>query len=455
MTEPTALLIDDEPDILELLSMTLLRMGINCHTASNVSEANQKLEKNTYDFCLTDMRLPDGSGLEIVEKIQHLPQEIPVAVLTAHGNMETAIEAMKLGAFDFVSKPVDLSNLRNLVTRALKVNSSQSKQNQFAGGRQFIGSTDCVQRLKQTILKVAKSQAPIYVHGESGTGKEMVARLIHKNGPRTDGPFIAVNCGAIPSELVESEFFGHKKGSFTGASQDKEGLFQAANGGTLFLDEIADLSLSMQVKLLRAIQERAIRSIGSDQEVNVDIRIISASHKDLKALVKDGHFRQDLFYRVNVIEVDVPALRERRDDIPELTNYFLERLAERNNTTKPSITEAALAKLKSYSFPGNIRELENMLERAVTLSVDASIDVADIKIDQSESYHIPQETTVEDIPSLPRRGNKPLEEFLEEVEKNTIMEALAETKGNKTAAAHLLGISFRAMRYRLKKLGLE
>lgn len=449
MTQPLALLIDDEPDILELLSITLLRMGIDCHTAANVEQAKAHIDKQIYQLCLTDMRLPDGDGLELVDYIQEKQPDTPVAVITAHGNMQTAIEAMKLGAFDFVSKPVDLTNLRNIVNNALKVNANDKQTQTHQGTREFIGSTDIIQRLKQLILKVAKSQAPIYIRGESGTGKEMVARLIHKNGPRKEAPFIAINCGAIPAELMESEFFGHKKGSFTGAQSDKEGLFKAADGGTLFLDEIADLPLSMQVKLLRAIQERCIRPVGSEKEEPVNVRILSASHKDLAKLVQEGEFRQDLFYRINVIEVDVPPLRERKQDIPALVEYFVDRLAQRNQMEPPQLSKQALEKLQSYSFPGNIRELENILERAITLSFEDKIEADDIQLTQ------PHAQDAGNKESLPSRNNLPLEDFLETIEKQEILKALESTGGNKTAAAEMLGISFRAMRYKCKKLGID
>jgi two-component system response regulator PilR (NtrC family) len=449
MKQPLALLIDDEPDILELLSITLLRMGIDCHTAANVEQAKNHIDKHKYHLCLTDMRLPDGDGLELVDYLQQKQPDTPVAVITAHGNMQTAIEAMKLGAFDFVSKPVDLNNLRNIVNNALKVNSSSKATAPMQGAREFIGSTPIIQKLKQLILKVAKSQAPIYIRGESGTGKEMVARLIHNNGPRKDAPFIAINCGAVPAELMESEFFGHKKGSFTGAQSDKEGLFKAANGGTLFLDEIADLPLNMQVKLLRAIQERSIRPVGAEKEEPVNVRILSASHKDLAKLVQQGEFRQDLFYRINVIELEVPPLRKRKEDIPELVDYFLRRLAQRNQTSVPKLSTKGLEKLLSYDFPGNIRELENILERAMTLTLGDTIEAEDIMLSNS------QQSKAEPLDSVPTRNNLPLDDYLEAIERKEILAALAETDGNKTAAAEKLGISFRAMRYKCKKLGID
>ncbi|WP_144395503.1 sigma-54-dependent transcriptional regulator [Pleionea sediminis] len=449
MTQPIALIIDDEPDILELLSITLVRMGIRCETALNVADAMQKVDNQNFNLCLTDMRLPDGDGLELVQYIQNKQPDVPVAVITAHGNMQTAIDAMKLGAFDFLSKPVDLSNLRNIVSNALKVNPEPSGETEDTGEflKEFIGATPNMKHLKTLILKVAKSQAPVYVKGESGTGKEMVARLIHNNGPRADNPFVAINCGAIPSELMESEFFGHKKGSFTGAQTEKEGLFKAADGGTLFLDEIAELPLAMQVKLLRAIQERSIRPVGSEKEVSVNVRILSASHRDLNELVDKGQFRQDLFYRINVIEISVPPLRERKADIPELVDSFIDRLAKRNQMPKPQITEAAINALYEHSFPGNIRELENILERALTLNTGESLDVDDLLLMGSNSAQ-------GDL-LLTDRKDQPLDEYLESIERAEIIKALDQTGNNKTAAAELLGISFRTMRYKCKKLNIE
>jgi two-component system response regulator PilR (NtrC family) len=448
MTQPQALLIDDEPDILELLSITLIRMGIDCDTAPNISQAKAKIDNNNYNLCLTDMKLPDGDGLELVTYLQNKRPDTPVAVITAHGNMQTAIEAMKLGAFDFISKPVDLSSLRNIVSNALKVKPSEKQSSKTSPtlSQKFIGETDNMQRLKQLILKVAKSQAPIYIRGESGTGKEMVARLIHSNGPRSDAPFVAINCGAIPTELMESEFFGHKKGSFTGAQSDKEGLFKTADGGTLFLDEIAELPLNMQVKLLRAVQERSIRPVGSEKEHPVNVRILSASHTDLSEMVEKDSFRQDLFYRINVIEINVPPLRERVADIPALVDYFVRRLAERNQIIPPSIPDAVIKKLQQYHFPGNIRELENILERAITLSLDETLNANDILLSQSNSSQ-----TSDGI----ERNGMPLEDFLEDIEKTEIAKALEQTGGNKTAAADLLGISFRTMRYKCKKLDID
>jgi len=452
---PLALIVDDEPDILQLLGITLSRMDINTQKAETLTQAKQLLEVHDFDFCLTDMRLPDGDGIDLIKYIQANYNQLPVALITAHGNMETAIDAMKAGAFDFLSKPVDLTALRNLIKNALKLNKPPpTKKESLAESttkmkKQLIGDTDVMKALKQTILKLARSQAPVYINGESGTGKEMVAKLIHQKGPRANKPFVAVNCGAIPSELMESEFFGHVKGSFTGAVSDNKGLFQAAEGGTLFLDEIAELPLPMQVKLLRAIQEKSIRPVGSDKEIGVDTRILSASHKNLLSLVNQGDFRQDLFYRINVIEIKVPALRERKADIPKLTQYLLEQLSAAHNIEINSVSDEALLALSQYDFPGNIRELENTLERALTLSSGESISAEDLSL--------PSAITSNGIPSsdLSLRNQQPLDEFLADIEKNEILNALEETKGNKTKAAKLLGISFRAMRYKLEKIGYD
>ncbi|MFP5344673.1 MAG: sigma-54-dependent transcriptional regulator, partial [Gammaproteobacteria bacterium] len=362
MIPHTALVVDDEPDIRELLQLTLGRMNIATHAAPNLAEARALLGQQHFDLCLTDMRLPDGNGIELIAYIQRKAPETPVAVITAHGNMESAVAALKAGAFDFVSKPVDLHVLRNLIASALKLATPAQPETQ-----NLLGDSAPMETIRATIAKLARSQAPVYISGESGSGKELAARLIHGQGPRRDAPFIAVNCGAIPEQLLESEFFGHKKGSFTGAVADKPGLFQAAQGGTLFLDEVADLPLYMQVKLLRAIQEKAARPVGAQKEIPVDVRILSATHKDLGALVKQGSFRQDLYYRINVIELHVPALRERAEDIPLLAGHLLQRLATQSGTPPATLTPRASEALCRYPFPGNVRELENILERALTL----------------------------------------------------------------------------------------
>ncbi len=458
---PLALIIDDEPDILQLLGITLTRMGIDTLKAENLKQAYQHLNNNQFDICLTDMRLPDGDGLELVEYIQKNYPELPVALITAHGNMEIAIDAMKAGAFDFLSKPVDLSALRNLISSALKLNSPKQK---LAKGSQkskklLIGDTPVMLQLKQTILKLSRSQAPVFINGESGTGKELVAKLIHYKGPRSECPFIPVNCGAIPSELMESEFFGHKKGSFTGSIQDKKGLFQLADGGTLFLDEIAELPLNMQVKLLRAIQEKSVRPVGGDSEIAVNVRILSASHNNLLELVENNEFRQDLFYRINVIELTVPPLRERVDDIPKLADYLMNQLSVLHGVENTYLSAAAIQRLKSYPFPGNIRELENILERAITLCLGEEIQVDDLNLGQFGNKTENLTTVSEDIPDqyhdAPTRDNLSLDDYLEKIESIEIINALKQSNGNKTQAAKLLGISFRAMRYKLKKLKIE
>ncbi len=450
-----ALIVDDEPDILQLLGITLTRMNIDTVKAETLTQAKELLKQKQFDFCLTDMRLPDGDGIDLIKLIQRDYNQMPVALITAHGNMETAIDAMKAGAFDFLSKPVDLNSLRTLIKNALQLNvtadkkSNKTSQSKVKLKKQLIGDTPVMRELKQTILKLARSQAPVYVSGESGTGKELVAKLIHHKSPRHDKPFVAVNCGAIPSELMESEFFGHVKGSFTGAVADKKGLFQAAEGGTLFLDEVADLPLAMQVKLLRALQEKSVRPIGSDKEFPVDVRILSASHKDLLQQVEQGNFRQDLFYRINVIEVNVPALRKRKEDIKKLAEYLLEQLSQSQSGNPITISDQAIDKLSNYSFPGNIRELENILERAITLATNDSIESHDLllPVNQSETNN-----KKGDISS---RSNKPLDEYLAEIERIEIEKALNECNGNKTKAAKMLGISFRAMRYKLEKLNID
>jgi two-component system response regulator PilR (NtrC family) len=454
-----ALIVDDEPDILELLEMTLSRMDIDCQSAANIATARELLDKHDFDLCLTDMRLPDGDGIDLVRHMQQLHADIPVAMITAHGNMELAIAALKAGAFDFVSKPVDLTVLRNLVNTALKLShkASNKASNKPAAPQapnelQFLGESPIIQRTRDTIKKLARSQAPVYISGESGSGKELVARLVHELGPRADKPFVPVNCGAIPQDLMESEFFGHKKGSFTGAVADKTGLFQAADGGTLFLDEVAELPLHMQVKLLRAIQEKSVRPIGEQHEVLVDVRILSATHKDLTTLVSEGSFRQDLFYRINVIQLPVPSLRERRDDIPLLANHILGKLAGEMGIAPPHLSPDALTALAGYGFPGNVRELENILERAMTLCEGDSITASDLHLPDA---HEDAGNGALNLPAAELNGDMPLEDYLDSIEKDAIMQALEQTRYNKTAAAKKLGITFRALRYRLKKLGLE
>ncbi|MBW4936397.1 sigma-54-dependent transcriptional regulator [Marinobacter sp. F4206] len=461
MTTHTALIVDDEPDIRDLLEITLTRMGIKALTAPDLGSARKLLEEHTFHLCLTDMNLPDGNGIELVQWIQQHASSTPVAVITAYGNMDTAIESLKAGAFDFVSKPVELPRLRELVHSALKL--SQPKAEQDNGDDEpglLLGNSPQIRKLRNQTRKLARSQAPVFISGESGSGKELVARMIHLQGPRQDGPFIAVNCGAIPSELMESEFFGHKKGSFTGAVENKDGLFRSANGGTLFLDEVADLPLAMQVKLLRAIQEKAVRPVGDTKEVPVDIRVLSATHKNLPELVQQGNFRQDLFYRINVIELAVPPLRDRVDDIALLAQHILERIAREYECDPATLTPKALERLQGYDFPGNVRELENALERAFTLCDEDTIDANDLHLGNgvqplvsASDVNSTQATDVEAI-SVPE-GEIDLEGYLETIERQTIEKALEATRWNKTAAAKRLGISFRALRYRLKKLGME
>lgn len=439
MPENNALIIDDEPDIRELLEITLNRMHINCACAEDLASAKVLLKQKSFDICLTDMRLPDGDGVEFVSYIQQHYPNLPVAVITAHGNMETAIQALKYGAFDFLTKPVDLNLLRTLITSALKLSSVQVESK-----HKLIGESKPIIALRLIINKLARSQAPVYISGESGAGKELAAVMIHEQGSRSDEPFVPVNCGAIPQELMESEFFGHKKGSFTGAVADKEGLFQAADGGTLFLDEIAELPQPMQVKLLRAIQEKSIRPVGVQREIPVDVRILSATHKDLAAQVVEGAFRQDLFYRINVIELQVPPLRERKEDIVLLVEYFLERLSNANDTSRPELSETALQALQEYPFPGNVRELENILERAMTLYTGDVIEESDLQLPRHQLTSQSSD-----------KESEALDSVLGDMEKQKILDALNKTRWNKTAAAKLLGISFRALRYRIEKLGLN
>lgn len=439
VTKPTALVIDDEPDICELLAITLERMDIQADTCENVATARSRLLENNYDVCLTDMRLPDGDGLELVQWMQKQGLRTPVAVITAHGNVETAVKALKYGAFDFISKPVDLQDLRKLVDSALRLRAEDGENTRATAD--LVGESSAINKVRRMIAKVARSQAPVFISGESGTGKELVARMIHGEGPRQDGAFVPVNCGAIPSELMESELFGHKKGSFTGAIADKQGLFRNAEGGTLFLDEIADLPLHMQVKLLRVIQEKKVRPIGAAEEIAVDVRILSASHKDLEAMVAAGKFREDLYYRINVIELPVPPLSERGEDVLLLADHILTRLAGEMQLPKATLDTSARQKLTSYTFPGNVRELENVLERAVTLCENDVITADDI--------------VVKDNGETARARAADLGGQLQDVEREAIVQALEECRYNKTAAARKLGITLRALRYRIEKLGIE
>jgi two-component system response regulator PilR (NtrC family) len=438
--QPKVLVVDDEPDLLELLELTLSRMGLDTTRAESVNDALRLLDREPFDLCLTDMRLPDGEGLRVVEYITQKALDVPVAVITAFGSAENAVAALKAGAFDYLSKPVALEQLRALVKQALKVPEKPMPSTSY----QLLGDSPAMQLVRSMIERLAKSQAPVFINGESGSGKELAARMIHLKGPRSELPFIAVNCGAIPENLMESEFFGYKKGAFTGAEGDRDGFFQAANGGTLFLDEVADLPLAMQVKLLRAIQEKKVRKVGATTEEPVDTRIISATHKRLSTLVDNGEFRQDLYYRLHVIELAMPSLREMREDIPLIANAILIKLAR--NGVAGLEPEAAVA-LERYPFPGNVRELENILERGLSLAADSQHITA-------EDLHLTPMADETDA-NVPAGDKWPLQDYLDRVERQAINEALEKTRYNRTAAAKLLGITFRAMRYRMERLAIK
>lgn len=453
------LIVDDEPDIRELLDLTLSRMGLKVTTAEGVTAARRALADHSFSFCLTDMRMPDGNGLDLVREISEKYPQLPVAVITAYGKVEDAVHALKIGAFDFVSKPVDLSILRKLVKTALKLRDEESLQSGTSADNdsasindeldKLTGNSEAIQKCKLMIRKLARSQAPILVSGESGSGKELAARLIHDLGPRADQPFVPVNCGAIPTELMESEFFGHLKGSFTGAGTDKEGLFQAADGGTLMLDEVADLPLHMQVKLLRVIQEKAVLPIGARREVPVDVRIISASHQRLRPLVESGKFRSDLFFRLNVIELPMPSLMERRGDIELLVQRFLKEITEQWEASEiPVISNQAMSQLKDHQYSGNVRELINILQRAVTMCENNKIETEDLMLEQV-SIREPEQTLRD------RDEDQNLETYIEDIEKKMLEDALKKARYNKTRAADSLGISFRSFRYKLKKFGID
>ncbi len=453
------LAIDDEPDIRELLNLTLSRMGLKVTTAQDLTTARRALANGSFSFCLTDMRLPDGNGLDLVREIvEHHPQ-LPVAVITAHGKVEDAVLALKIGAFDFVSKPVDLSILRKLVNTALKLRHEETSPSEEKNQQdspfvadaleKMTGHSIAIKKCKEMIKKLARSQAPVHISGESGSGKELAARLIHDLGPRSDQPFVPVNCGAIPTELMESEFFGHRKGSFTGAAADKEGLFQAADGGTLMLDEVADLPLHMQVKLLRVIQEKAVLPIGARREVPVDVRVLSASHQPLKPLVEAGKFRNDLFFRLNVIELPMPGLGERREDIEGLAELFLKEITQQwEETTTPVITPEAMRALKEHHYTGNVRELINILQRAVTMCENNTITQDDLMLEQVR-------VSEQEPPVNERSQDQSLNTYIEDIEKKMLEDALRKAHYNKTKAAELLGISFRSFRYKLKKFDID
>lgn len=440
---PCVLVVDDEPDLLALMELTLAKMGLHTHTATSVKQAIALLDSASFQLCLTDMRLEDGTGLDVLRHVAARHPAVPVAVITAYSNMQNAIDALKAGAFDYLPKPVELAQLRTLVTSALNVaNSAAHKPAPQAGD--LLGESAAMREIRNQIDKLARNQASVHITGESGSGKELAARRIHALSARADKPFIPVNCGAIPENLMESEFFGYKKGAFTGAAEDRDGFFQAANGGTLFLDEVADLPLTMQVKLLRAIQEKKVRKIGANREESVDVRIVSATHQNLSRCVETKTFRQDLYYRLNVIELHMPSLRERADDIPVLANVLLSRLAGEQSAR---LTEDALRQLRTYPFPGNVRELENILERALALTDSANISAADLNLCADPQF-MPPPHEKNGIPAN-------LQDHLDQVEREALVKALEQTRYNKTAAARLLGVSFRSLRYRLERLGIE
>ena len=436
------LVVDDEADIRELLDLTLARMGLQADCVGSLAEARRMLASQRYQLCLTDMRLPDGEGLELVRHIADTVADLPVAVITAHGSAENAVSALKAGAFDYIAKPVSLDQLRGMVKSALELPNA-NPAGECSDGSDLLGESPAIEQVRKLIDRVARSQAPVHITGESGSGKELAARLIHALGARRDRAFVPVNCGAIPENLMESEFFGHRKGAFTGANDDREGFFHVADGGTLFLDEVAELPLTMQVKLLRAIQEKRVRKVGATAEESVDVRVICATHQDLKALVDQERFRQDLFYRLNVIELRMPALRECREDIPMLAQHILTRLARAAALTPPPLTASALAALQSYPFPGNVRELENVLERALALMVDDRIDGADLNLAPTQ------------LPGIGGNSAGSLQEHLDHVERQAILDALKQSNNNRTAAARLLGVTFRSLRYRMARLGMN
>jgi len=452
------LVVDDEPDIRELLDLTLTRMGLQVTTAEDLGVARRALAEQSFSFCLTDMRLPDGNGLDLVREIARDHPQLPAAVITAHGRIEDAVTALKIGAFDFVSKPVDLSILRKLVNTALKLRSEEpapqtsdsEDDSPFVDDSmdKMIGNSEAMKKCKAMIRKLARSQAPVMISGSSGSGKELAARLIHDLGPRADQAFVPVNCGAIPTELMESEFFGHMKGSFTGAGADKEGLFQAADGGTLMLDEVADLPLSMQVKLLRAIQEKAVLPVGARKEVPIDVRLLSASHQPLRPLVDEGKFRSDLFFRLNVIELQMPDLSERRDDIEPMAKSFLKEITEQWSEAAPVISPEAMTALVNHNYTGNVRELINILQRAITMCENNTIGVEDLMLEQAAVSKPDQSVSDRD-------DDQTLDTYIEDIERKMLEDALEKTRYNKTRAAELLGISFRSLRYKLKKFDID
>lgn len=451
---PHILIVDDEPDIIELLELTIARMGMDVSSAKCVRDAKQLLQSRQFQLCLTDMRLPDGEGLELVKYIAQHCADLPVAVITAHGTTENAVAALKAGAFDYLPKPVSLKQLRDLVKSALSLPPVSSEPVSHVQQRALLGESEPMRQLRATIDKLSRSQAPVYISGESGSGKELAARMIHERSARHKQPFVAVNCGAIPENLMESEFFGYKKGAFTGADKDHDGFFLAANGGTLFLDEVADLPLTMQVKLLRVIQEKQVRRIGETHEKSVDVRIISATHKKLSQCVETGQFRQDLYYRLNVIELNMPALREMREDIQLIAQAILAKLCREAGRSACILKNDALAMLMDYDYPGNVRELENILERTLALCFDSEIGKDELQLPHKAS--MVQETSFTMTMHSSDLGvNLPLQDYLDRLEKDSIVKALNENRYNRTKAAKTLGITVRSLRYRMERLGLN
>ena len=439
--ERRVLVVDDEPDIRELLELTLLKMGVGVTAVGDMRAARDALAAERFNLCLTDMRLPDGEGLDLVRHIAATGRDVPVAVITAFGSTENAVAALKAGAFDYVSKPVGLEQLRTLIRSALALPDQSQAVTQT---RQLLGESAPLRQVRELLGKLARTQAPVYVSGESGSGKELAARLIHEMGSRCGGSFMPVNCGAIPDALMESEFFGYRKGAFTGADRERDGFFQAAAGGTLFLDEVGDLPLAMQVKLLRAIQEKRVRKVGATQEEPIDVRIVSATHENLALLVETGRFRQDLFYRLNVIELRMPALRECREDIPVITASILRRISAQQGLQYKAIAPAALEALSRYDFPGNVRELENILERALALSANGQIETDGLQL-----------SPLAEQTEAGAQGKIALPDYLDGIEREAIMSALEKTGFNRTAAARQLGITFRSLRYRMQRLGIR
>lgn len=454
---PHVLIVDDEPDIIELLELTLARMGMNVSAAMAVEDAKTMLQSQSFQLCLTDMRLPDGSGLDLLHYITQHCAALPVAVITAFGTPENAVAALKAGAFDYLPKPVSLKQLCALVKSALSlppIHGAAAPAKSTDRQRTLLGESQPMHQLRATIEKLSRSQAAVYISGESGSGKELAARMIHERSARHAYPFVPVNCGAIPENLMESEFFGYKKGTFTGADKDHDGFFLSANGGTLFLDEVADLPLTMQVKLLRVIQEKQVRKLGETQEKSIDVRIISATHKKLAECVEKSLFRQDLYYRLNVIELDMPPLRQMRDDIPLIADHILTRICKENARPLCRLDKDALALLTHYDFPGNVRELENILERTLALSTETVIGKQELQLKPKDNT----QTAAVTESAAPQAGAKPgmpLQDYLDRLERDSIINALAQTRYNRTAAAKILGITVRSMRYRMERLGLN